>query len=308
MNNLFKSIIFITIFIFLYYFFSYLLLPKSNIHEFGLIKTSQFEILGENKNSVDAIIVGDSLVYSSVIPMEIYGEFGYTVFNCAESAVIVPRAFSYYKVAMESQHPKVVILGGNMFFRDTNKRKWYKKYEHIIKNALPLLNYHNNWKKIFLDNDITSIQKGYKLNKNIKPSKHIEYMKENNKEYPMINKNLEYLKKFISLAKKYNAKLFVVGFPSQNTWNDQRDRKFKELSQELDFTFIDLNKENIDINWEIDTKDKGGHLNYYGALKASKVIGNILKDTSLLVDHRRDNNYKNWNIAYAKYKEEVEKN
>lgn len=64
MKNLFKSIIFIAIFIFLYYGFSYLLLPKENIKEFGLIKTSEYEILGEAKNSVDAIIVGDSLVYS----------------------------------------------------------------------------------------------------------------------------------------------------------------------------------------------------------------------------------------------------
>lgn len=47
MKNLFKSIIFIAIFIFLYYGFSYLLLPKENIKEFGLIKTSEYEILGD---------------------------------------------------------------------------------------------------------------------------------------------------------------------------------------------------------------------------------------------------------------------
>ena len=308
MKNLFKSIIFIAIFIFLYYGFSYLLLPKENIKEYGLIKTSEYEILGEAKNSVDAIVVGDSLVYSSVIPMEIYGNYGYTVFDCAEAAFILPDAYDYYKVAMESQHPKIAILGGNMFFRNTRKRKWYIKYERALKKAMPLLNYHNNWKNVLFSNyGLMSIQKGYKLNKTIKSGEYLDYMKENDKEYVMIESNLEYLKRFVDLAKKYNTKLIIVGFPSQNSWNYQRDKKFNELSKELGFTFINLNKYDLNINWETDTKDEGGHLNYFGALKASNVIGNILKDTNLLVDHRGDKNYKLWDTAYLRYKEEVNK-
>lgn len=178
MKNLLKSILFIAIFIFLYYGFSYLLLPKENIKDFGLIKTAQYEILGERKDSIDAIVVGDSLVYSSIIPMEIYKKFGFTVFDCAEAAFILPDAYEYYKVALESQHPKVVLVGANMFFRDTRKRKWYIKYERMFKNIMPLLNYHNNWKNIlFSEYGIMSIQKGYKLNKKAIPSKPKNYMK-----------------------------------------------------------------------------------------------------------------------------------
>ena len=68
-----------------------------------------------------------------------------------------------------------------------------------------------------------------------------------------------------------------------------------------------INKYDLNINWETDTKDEGGHLNYFGALKASEVLGNILKDTNLLVDHRGDKNYKLWDTAYLRYKEEVNK-
>lgn len=309
MKNLFKSIIFIAIFVFLYYGFSYLLLPKDNIKDFGLIKTSQYEILGEAKNSVDVIIVGDSLVYSSVIPMEIYGKYGYTVFDCAEAAFILPDAYSYYKVAMESQHPKVVILGANMFFRNTHKRKWYVKYERALKNVMPLLTYHNNWKNIlFSDYGLMSIDKGYKLNKSINPGKKHDHMKANDKKYKMLPENVEYLKKFVNLAKEYNSELIIVGFPSQNSWNYQKDKKFTELSEELGFTFINLNKYDLDINWEKDTKDNGDHLNYYGALKATEAIGNILKETNLLIDHRGDKNYKLWDKAYAEYIENLKKN
>ena len=284
------------------------MLPKENIKDFGLIKTAQYEILGEKKNSIDAIVVGDSLVYSSIIPMEIYKKFGYTVFDCAEAAFILPDAYDYYKVALESQRPKVVLVGANMFFRDTRKRRWYIKYERMLKNIMPLLNYHNNWKNIlFSDYGIMSIQKGYKLNKTQIPSKPKNYMEKNNKEYKLIDANKEYLKMFVDLANSYNTKLIVIGFPSQDTWNYQKDQAIKKLSEEYNFTYINLNNYDLNIDWVTDTKDKGGHLNYYGALKASEFVGNILRDTNLLTDHRKDKNYKLWDRALERYEEEIAK-
>ena len=38
-----------------------------------------------------------------------------------------------------------------------------------------------------------------------------------------------------------------------------------------------------------------------------KVVINVRKDTNLLIDHRGDKNYKLWDTAYLRYKEEVEK-
>ena len=81
-------------------------------------------------------------------------------------------------------------------------------------------------------------------------------------------------------------KLIVIGFPSQDTWNYQKDQAILNLSKKYGFTYINLNNYDLNIDWESDTKDKGGHLNYYGALKASKFVGNILKDTNLLVDKK----------------------
>lgn len=308
MKNIFKSIIFISLFIFLYYGFAYLLLPKENIKDFGLIKTAQYEILGEEKNSIDVVVLGDSLVYSSIIPMEVYNEFGFTLFDCAEPAFILPDAYSYYKVALESQKPKIVVVGGNLFFRNTRKRKDYVKVERTIKNVLPLYNYHNNWKKVLFDNNgLISIQKGYRLNKTIKPSKNKEYMKKNDKVYEMLPDNLEYLKKFIKLAKYYNTKLVVVGFPSQNAWNYQKDELFKTLSKDLDFTYINLNNYDFNVDWKHDTKDNGEHLNFYGARKASSFLGQYLNSLNILEDHRNDKEYKLWNVAYERYLKEVEK-
>lgn len=54
-------------------------------------------------------------------------------------------------------------------------------------------------------------------------------------------------------------------------------------------------------------KIKADILNYYGAIKASEFVGNILKDTNLLTEHRNDKNYKLWNKALEMYEEEIKK-
>lgn len=308
MNKFIKSIIFILIFIIIYYSLSYLFLPKYNLKKFGMYKTASYEILGEKENSIDAIFIGDSLIYSSIIPMEIYGEYGYTTFDCASPAVVPEDAYNYYEVALESQHPKIAFVGANMFFRDPNKRPWYTKYIKIAKNIMPLFNYHDNWKDLlFSDTGLTNIEKGYRVNKKRKPGKNRDYMNENKFKDKVFKENEEYLKKIVDKAKEENVRLIVIGLPGQTSWNNKRDKKFEYLSQKYGFEYMNLNKKeyNLDINWEKETKDGGNHLNYYGAKKVSKYFGEFLKDTNLFTDHRNDKNYQEWNNAYLKHIEKL---
>lgn len=308
MKNFFKSILFIIIFIFIYYGLSFVMLPKTNIKEFGLYNTSLYEIMGEKSNSIDAIILGDSLVYSSIVPIEIYHDYGYTVFDCSEPAFVLPDAYKYYELALESQKPKIVILEGNMFFRNTKKRRWYIKYTRMLKNIMPLISYHNNWKNIlFSEYGLMSVEKGYRLNTTIVPSKNENYMIDKGDTYQFLEENINYLQRFINLAKEKNIKLIIMGFPSQNSWNHAKDEAFKMLSQKYNFTYFNLNNVDLNINWMHDTKDSGGHLNYFGAQKATQYLGKYLQDLNLLEDHRHDKKYKTWNDAYERHIEKVAK-
>ena len=117
MKNLFKSITFVLIFVSFIYILNYLLIPK-----YELLKPVSFEISGEKDDTIDVIFLGDSLVYSSVSPMEIWHDYGYTSFDCAEPAQILPDTYDYLKFAVEHQHPKVVMLEANVLFRNPKKR------------------------------------------------------------------------------------------------------------------------------------------------------------------------------------------
>ena len=315
MKNVLKIIIFIANFVIIYIIFSYFFLPKINLYKYGMYNTSLYEILKKKKNTIDTIVLGDSLVYSSVSPMEIYNEYGYTVFDCAEPAQILSDTYEYFKIAMDSQNPKVVIIEPNIFFRDANKKPWYNRPLKIIKNALPLVKYHNNWKKILFKtgkvNNWTNITKGYKKNKKIKASINFDYMNKNLKNDPYIEdkdyatipvNNYEYINKIVDYCKERNIKIVLISFPSQRSWNYEKHKVIKKISKEYNLEYKNLNFENeIKIDWKKETKDRGEHLNDQGAKKVSKYVGNYLKEINIVPNHKNEKGYEEWDKASKYY-------
>lgn len=309
MKNFLKGTLFIAIFIALFYFFSYLCLPKENTRKFGFYKTSSFEILSEKDDTIDAIVLGDSLVYASVIPMEIYGEYGYTVYDCAGAAEIFRDAYEYFKVAAESQHPKLLIIEGNIFFRDERKRPKDERAKMILSNYIPLIVHHDNWKKLLLSHkENINVDKGYIYNKRIEPSKNFNYMEELDKKTNILDKNVEFFEKLLEVAKEHNVKIVIMGFPSQKSWYQSKHVLMQEFADKYGIEFIDLNyEESLNIDWTVDTKDEGSHLNYTGAKKVSKYIGNYLHEMGIFEDHRNDPKYADWNTAYKIHNKEKNK-
>lgn len=306
MKNFFKGALFIVIFIVLYIFFSYLFLPKENLYKYGMYNVSMYEILGEKEDTIDTIVLGDSLVYSSISPMEIYNKYGFTLFDCAEPAILLSDAYDYFKIAVETQHPKVVMVEANMFFRNADKRPWYDKPIKVLKNSLPLVTYHNNWKKmVFSNNKInswTNVSKGYKKNTKIKSSHNFDHMAYNTKKYKIPDQNYQYIDGIISYCHDHNIKLIFLSLPSQKSWNYQKAKKVEELAMEYSIPYINLNYNNIvNIDWEKETKDHGDHINDSGAKKVSIYLGNYLKNLNILKDHRHENGFEEWDRAVNYY-------
>ena len=306
MKNLIKSIIFVLIFIVIYIGLSFIFVPKNGLKKYGIYKASLYEILAENRNTIDTIILGDSLVYSSVTPMDIYGKYGYTVFDCSEPAQVIADTYEYLKVAVESQNPKVVILEPNILFRDPKKRPWYNKPLKIIKNYLPLISYHNSWKRLLnidtVNPHVVNAEKGYKRNIDVNPSYNYDYMRLNNKSQRIPNDNFEYLEKIIDYCKKNNIKLVFMAFPSQKSWNYKKHEKMEEISAFYNIEYINLNLiDELNIDWKTETKDFGSHLNFYGAKKVSNYIGEYLNSLNIIESHKNKKGYELWDKAYSDY-------
>ncbi len=310
-KNVIKSIIFGVIFILLFELFSYLLLPqKGYVNKFGIINTSSHEILGEKENTVDVIFLGDSLVYSAISPMEIWHDYGYTSYDIANAAQIISDTYDNLKFIVASQSPQVVFVEADVLFRDPQNRPWYYDSKKMITKYIPIMNYHDNWKKYlfnFLNNDdkfdTVNYSKGFKYLTGVLPAKKKNYMKPNNKKRKIPQDNLIYIEKIVDLCKDNDIELIFMSNPNMRTWNYAKHSTVKNLASKYGVEFLDLNLEPaLDIDWKTETRDKGRHLNYQGAVKVSKFLGQYLQDMGIVVDHRSDDNYREWNYCYKVYK------
>ena len=61
----------------------------------------------------------------------------------------------------------------------------------------------------------------------------------------------------------------------------------------------------IGINWKTDSLDQGDHLNFSGAEKVTKYLGNYLSEKYKLPDHRGDSAYAAWAEESRVYEEKA---
>jgi len=123
-----------------------------------------------DENTLDAVFVGNSLVYCGISPMKIYEDTKIRSYNLGTSDQSLPAAYFILKEVFEHQNPKVVMLEpGNFFRNDVNQffyrivmdNLYYTKTglemavtynelfgEGMAVSLLPMATYHGDWKSL----------------------------------------------------------------------------------------------------------------------------------------------------------------
>lgn len=290
--------------------------PKSNDKVSGIHYPRANGIFSEPKDSIDTVFIGDSEVYHSFIPLNIWRDYGITSYDVSSPSQMLVYSMEFLKKTFENQSPKIVFLETNAIFR-----KSYLEDEITYKaeQIFPVFRYHDRWKNLQLKDFSATVEytanennKGYYFTKKSKPAtdKAIkEYMKYSDVSAPILSTNRKYLNGIAKFCKNHGAKLVLISTPSTKNWNYQRHNAMEAVSKDLGVDYIDTNllRDDIPIDWKKDTKDKGDHLNYNGAVKLTDYVGKYLDDTKIFKDKRNDPSYDNWNTCLDKFEKQVKK-
>ena len=290
---------------------SFVLMPKNNQAAFGMIHQEAHGILGEPAESIDVVFIGDSETTSSVSPLQIWGEQGFTSYVCATNGQKLPYSLALLNRALESQTPKVVVIEANSVYAPFSFKDCI---ERELQNAFPVFEYHDRWKKVSAE-DFTSAPKttwvdplkGFYINEKVLPAHAESHMRPSDsvEKVPALNK--WYLSLIVNHCREIGTVPVVVATPSTICWNTARHSGMSEAAKDLGIDFVDLNTgpDRVEIDWSTETRDAGDHLNYQGAIKISRSLGNLLKTTYQLSDHRKDDAYRHWNEALDSYRKIV---
>lgn len=284
----------------------------------------------EPKNSLDVIFLGDSSVYKGVSPMKIWKEYGITGYDFASPTQKVWDSYYCIKEVLKYQKPKVIVLDVNQFFANKPSKKSYQRHlydnmkfgfpkiqgitDSIQQNSIkaqlsyvfPITRFHSRWSELndedfnLYQNQYPSVFKGYYA-----VNKITSYVNNNQskKQSNQITENvLIYLDKIIQELQENQVNFVLIGIPNPKTWNEERKIEVEKWAQQHEILFLNMNSDKIvNIDWNTDTEDGGGHLNWRGAHKVSDYLGEYLVQNFDLEDYREDKNYEQWNIQLDEY-------
>lgn len=274
---------------------------------------SLFRIQKEPEDTIDVLVLGDSLSYSAICPMELWNRQGITSYACGQSGQNIKEAYHMLETAFHNQSPKLVILETNVMFRGKSGLAGIRETVEALGNYyVPIIRSHDIWKSVLLKKTYASEKdyKGFSLRCDVEPYNPGDYMQETEQKEEIADSVLTYMEKIEALCTDHGAELLLLSTPSPVNYNDSTHNALSEYAKVRSLDFLDLNLEleEVGIDWETDSLDKGDHLNFSGARKISAYLGEYLKSEYELPDHRGDDSYEDWENMAAEYSIRAEEN
>ena len=159
------------------------LMPKTNK---DLINKSAQGFLAEPDNSIDVLVVGDSLAYSSIIPLKLFNDYGITSYVCGTPSQKLSYSEDFVRRVFKNQKPKLVVLETDGVFRRSYPTQ---TISFRMEDWFFTFQYHDRWKKLSLSdfsfefkNDYIVNDKGYRMYKGVKAANTKEYKKPSEKK------------------------------------------------------------------------------------------------------------------------------
>ena len=274
-------------------------LSKQDDHLLQSRNKSMIRIQKQKEDSLDALVVGDSLSYSAISPMKMWEEKGFASYVCGQSGQKIQETYSMLETAFKTQHPKVVVMETGPLFRVRGKSEEIKSTLSEMGNRyFPIFRYHDVWKTLLFGKKYAEQDfEGYLVRGTKTPYTHGDTYMKKAKALEEIKPSIDrYMQKIIALCEKNDARLLLVSVPSPHNYNTARCNAITAYAEENDIAYLNLNDaaNPVGIDWSEDCLDKGDHLNVSGAEKVSIYLASYLKENYDLPDHRGED-------AYASY-------
>ncbi len=312
-----KSIIFVLVFVLLFQWVSGVLVAKWRDHNCETDVMREF--YATKKNTIDVAIIGSSQVVAGASPVELYEDYGISAYALGTSNQNFFCSYYWLKECLRRQDISTLVLDMSMLYvrEDAasmrkamdNMRFSKNKMEMILaqrslKNAqsswtyiFDIMKYHTRWKELgkedFYRKEEDKIQyRGGVLFTGLEAQDYNRICIDDDgpSDSQMVDYELEYFEKILSLCKEEGIDVLLIKTPKAN-WNITKHQGASELAEKADLPFLDFNTgellKAIDFDLTADMKDMD-HLNIRGAVKMSSYIGQYLADNYELADRRKE--------------------
>ena len=302
------------------------------------------------EDSLDVVFVGTSQVLYGITPMELYEEYGIKAYDCATGAQSYVVSHYWAKEAIERTHPKVVVIEiYDLAFDDLSGEESIRQsldYMRFGKNKidasrdvinlydidsdftsflLPAVRYHSRWQELekkdftYQLKDKSYYTKGYIGGTDVYAFSYAGVDFETIPDMWEDTFLTDYLRETLEYCKETDTKVLLTKVPIAG-YNYAMHNKVQQIADEYEVPFIDMVS---DKDWAAAGIDSNTdfiglpHLNFSGAIKTTRYLGEFLVNEYPEVLENSDENLKDerWQKElkeYQKYRQdglkEIERN
>ena len=305
-----KILVFLLILIGLLQGASWLVRPRDTVAQARTRSEESLRVFEEPEQSLDVLFFGHSGLYSAISPMVLYKEYGFTSYDCSQPLQLPWESARWLKALLKVQSPEVVVFEVDHLFYDGKTTVAKNSAQNMFYDLFPVFRNHANWKSWFGGGQkrARSVTKGYYYSTKVKPYKGNKKPEKTDRVYKIGKKHMRALEEVYSMCEKRGIRLMLLEVPSVVVWDYSRYNAVRAYAEKRGLDFVDLNQrlDELDFDWKTDTRDKGDHLNYWGARKVSGYVGKYLRDRYSLADRREDPAYGFWKEDLAGYEKKLE--
>ena len=288
--------------------------------------TEKYSEFWENPGEYDVWFLGNSHMYDSIYPMELWDKYGIRSYNLAASLSGIPQTYWTMMCALEYSEPKIIVL--DVYKVHQNKKYQGEKKVHLGMDSIPLSVtkirgicdlfgtqekrfeylynfsiYHNRWEELE-EGDFhvqISAAKGARTLNGIKDFSDYRVIGKECKSKRTDTVGFCYLKKIIEECRKRDIKLVLTAIPFRSKKKEQEAlNAVTELAREYGVPYLNMAYDDL-LDYGVDFANKG-HVNMFGAKKMTHYIGDYLTEHYDLTDYRDYGEVsEKWAEDYARY-------
>lgn len=270
---------------------------------------SIYRIRREPEDTLDLVVIGDSLSYTAISPLELWLRQGVPAYVCGQSGQTAMQAYHMLETVFQIQHPKLVVLETDVLFKNqTGAAGIQDAMQEVETYYIPLVRGHDIWKTVLTGKTYPEENyKGFSFRRLVAPYTGGGYMQETRERTPLVPVARLYLDRILRLCQKQDAELLLVSVPSPLNYDYSIHNTLSDYAEEKGLNYLDMNLKlkKIGIKWETDSLDGGDHLNFTGARKATKYLGKYLVNHYSLPDHRGEDAYAGWEEEAEEYQKKA---
>lgn len=305
-----KSAAFILILVLLLHLLSGAFGPQSSHADYGMNHYHYSGIYGEPENSLDTVVIGNSLCYMAVSPIEMWERQGFTSFVCGNAMQLITTTYEHLYYTLQHQKPELVIMECENLYWDIT---WEDIFRMKLGLAFPVFGYHDMWRKmpkeVLLGQpypELIDDSKGFYPNKEVAPyeSEDHNYMGSPDMPLrPIPEPNRKCMEDIVKLCRDHDVELLLLSIPTPINWNWGQHKAVQEFADEWGLRYHDMNleSEEIGLDWSRHTFDYGDHMNLEAAEIYSRYLADWLAQEYDLPDHRQDPAFDQWHISAENY-------